>query len=57
MMRLWFGHDSGYDSETDFFFEFRKLCSLSPFFPPRLPARRPWTGPEYEGYEDLNSHL
>ena len=21
------------------------------------PARRPWTGPEYEEYEDLNAHL
>ena len=21
------------------------------------PARRPWTGPEYEEYEDLNTHL
>ena len=51
------------------FFEFRKLCCLSLFFPPSTyhdcylmaamarPARRPWTGPEHEEYEDLNAHL
>ena len=33
---VWFGHDSGYDSDTHFF-EFRKLCCLSLFPTVNLP--------------------
>ena len=59
--RVWFGNP--------LFFEFGKLCCLSLFFPPSTyydcylmaamarPARRPWTGPEYQECEDLNVHL
>ena len=66
MIRAWFVVWFG----NPFFFEFRKLCCLSLFFPPSTyhdcylmaamarPARRPWTGPEHEEYEDLNfAHL
>ena len=45
-------HDSGYDLETHFF-----LNSGSFVAAVARPARRPWTGPEYEEYEDLNAHL
>ena len=61
----WFGHDSG----THFFWIHEALL-LESLFPTvnlqRLllngcngarPAKRPWTGPEYEEYEDLNAHL
>ena len=62
MIRAWFGVWFGNPP----FFEFRKLCCLSLFSPPLTyydcysmaamarPARRPWTGPEYEKCEDLN---
>ena len=32
IIRVWFGHDSGYDSANSSSFEFRKLCCLSLFF-------------------------
>ena len=70
MIRVWFGHDSWYGSETHFFWIQEALFCLSLFFPPSTyhdcylmaamarPARRPWTGPEHEEYEDLNfAHL
>ena len=42
MIRVWFGYDSGYDSESHFFLEFRKPCCLRLFSstvnPPRLAA-------------------
>ena len=49
-------------------FKIEKVECLSLFFPPSTYhdcylmaarariARRPWTGPEYEEYEDLNAH-
>ena len=69
---VWFGYDSGMIRgmiRKPVFFEFGKLCCLSLFFPPSTyydcylmaamarPARRPWTGSEYEECEDLNVHL
>ena len=62
-----FGYDAGYDSETHFW-GIRKLRCFSLFFPPSTYqdcylmtamaplARRPWTGPENEEYEDLFEH-
>ena len=66
MIRVWFGAWSGNPS----FFKFRKLVAWVSFShrqPTTIttlsmatiarPARRPWTGPKYEEYEDLNAHL
>ena len=69
MIRVWFGHDSGYDSETHLFWNsgsFVAWVSFSHRQPTTIatlsmaamarPARRPWTGPEHEECEDLNAH-
>ena len=67
---VWFGHDSGYDSETHLFlnsgsfvawvsFSHRQPTTIATLSMAAMarPARRPWTGPEYEECEDLNAHL
>ena len=63
---VWFG----YDSETHLFlnsgsfvawvsFSHRQPTTIATLSMAAMarPARRPWTGPEYEECEDLNAHL